>query len=235
MSDLRGNRVLEVVEGNNTWSGRLLWWAFPTSQRKKVKIAAMDMSAGFMAATQREVPHVVVVHDKFHTAKLLNEAVVQVRRRENRRLMAEGRQDLKGTRYLWLFNPANLSSEQVESFSQIADRNLKTARAWEIKETFAGFWNRPSVKSGEAYFRKWYARAIRSRLAPIKKAARTFKAHLMGLLNYLAHPVTNAATEGLNSRIQTLKANARGFRNFWNYRARILFFHGALDLMPESH
>ena len=235
MSDLRGNRVLEVVQGNDTWSGRLLWWALPTAQRKKVKVAAMDMSAGFMAATQRELPHVAIVHDKFHAAKLLNEAVDQVRRRENRHLMAEGCQDLKGTRYLWLFNPANLSAEQAESFSEIVARNLKTARAWEIKETFAGFWKRPSIKSGEVYFRRWYARAIRSRLAPIKKAARTFKAHLVGLLNYLGHPVTNAATEGLNSRIQALKANARGFRNFWNYRTRILFFHGNLDLMPASH
>ena len=58
------------------------------------------------------------------------------------------------------------------------------------------------------------------------------KAHLLGLLNYFAHPVTNAITEGFNSRIQAIKADARGFRSFANYRIRILFHCGKLDLRP---
>jgi hypothetical protein len=61
-------------------------------------------------------------------------------------------------------------------------------------------------------------------LEPIKKVARTLKAHLDNLLNYFAYPITNAVTEGLNRKIQQLKANARGFRSFLNYRTRILFF-----------
>jgi len=44
--------------------------------------------------------------------------------------------------------------------------------------------------------------------------------------------ITNAASEGLNSKIQTIKANARGFRNFENYRLSILFFCGKLELSP---
>ena len=69
-------------------------------------------------------------------------------------------------------------------------------------------------------------------MEPIKKVARTLKAHLDNLLNYFAYPITNAVTEGLNSKIQQLKANARGFRSFLNYRTRILFFCGKLDLLP---
>jgi transposase len=56
--------------------------------------------------------------------------------------------------------------------------------------------------------------------------------HLENLLTYLKHHITNAATEGLNSKIQSLKSAARGFRNFQNYRTRILFFCGKLDLYP---
>lgn len=58
------------------------------------------------------------------------------------------------------------------------------------------------------------------------------KRHLDNLLTYLEHRITNAVTEGLNSKIQGLKAAARGFRNFRNYRTRILFFCGKLDLYP---
>ena len=62
--------------------------------------------------------------------------------------------------------------------------------------------------------------------------ARILKRHLENLLTYLKHRITNAVTEGLNSKIQSLKSAARGFRNFKNYRTRILFFCGKLDLYP---
>ena len=84
----------------------------------------------------------------------------------------------------------------------------------------------------QGYFSKWYSRARRSRLEPVKKVAKSLKNHLDGLLNYFIHPITNAVTEGLNSRIQEIKANARGFRSFDNYRTRILFFCGKLNFFP---
>ena len=62
--------------------------------------------------------------------------------------------------------------------------------------------------------------------------ARMLQRHLENLLTYLKHHITNAVTEGLNSKIQSLKSAARGFRNFKNYRTRILFFCGKLDLYP---
>ena len=70
-------------------------------------------------------------------------------------------------------------------------------------------------------------------LPKVKAVARTLKAHLVNLLTYFQHPITNATTEGFNSKIQAIKADARGFRRFVNYRARILFFCGKLDLMPH--
>ena len=74
--------------------------------------------------------------------------------------------------------------------------------------------------------------ALGSRLEPIKKVARTLKKHLEGLPNYFEHRITNAASESINSRIQALKANARGFRDFNNYRTRILLFLGKLHMAP---
>ncbi len=58
------------------------------------------------------------------------------------------------------------------------------------------------------------------------------KRHLQGLLNFVRIPITNAVAEGFNSKIQAIKADARGFRNFLNYRTRVLFFCGKLDLLP---
>jgi len=72
----------------------------------------------------------------------------------------------------------------------------------------------------------------RSRLKPLVEVGQVLKRHLENLLTYLKHHITNAVTEGLNSKIQSIKSNARGFRNFRNYRIRILFFCGKLDLYP---
>ena len=72
----------------------------------------------------------------------------------------------------------------------------------------------------------------RSRLQPLVEVAQMLKRHLENLLTYLKHHITNAVTEGLNSKIQSIKSNARGFRNFRNYRIRILFFCGKLNLYP---
>lgn len=232
LTDLKEARVLEVVAGNNTESGAKLWQSVPQEQREKVEAAAMDMSAGFAAATRREAPQAAIVHDKFHVSKMLNEAVDKVRRREHHLLRKEGDERLTGSKQLWLYNPANLSDQRFEDFQLLLKENLKTGRAWLHKENFSGFWQQEGRWAAEGYFKRWYASAIRSRLEPIKKVARTLKAHLDNLLNYFAYPITNAVTEGLNSKIQQLKANARGFRSFMNYRTRILFC-GKLDLLPE--
>lgn len=71
-----------------------------------------------------------------------------------------------------------------------------------------------------------------SRLEPLKKVARLIDAHWQEILHYIKHRITNAASEGLNSRIQAIKSAARGFRSFANYRTRILFHCGSLELKP---
>jgi transposase len=87
-------------------------------------------------------------------------------------------------------------------------------------------------KSAESFFKRWYWWATHSRLKPVSDTAKTLKRHLAGLLTYLKHRITNAVAEGLNSKIQGIKANARGFRNFGNYRISILFHCGKLNVYP---
>jgi transposase len=86
--------------------------------------------------------------------------------------------------------------------------------------------------SARKFFKEWFGWAIRSQLKPIIEVARMIKRHFANIITYLQHPITDAVTEGLNSKIQALKANARGFSSFANYRIRILFFSGKLNLHP---
>ena len=231
MTDLTGQRVLDVVKDRDTQSGLKLWDSLPQKHRKRVEAVAIDMSAEFEAAAKQAAPQAAIVYDRFHVSKHLNEAVDKVRRDEHRRLLEVGDESLTGSKYLWL-QGACPEGDRALDFAELCERNLKTARAWYHKETFVEFWAQPNAASAMKFFREWFGAARRSKLEPIKKTALTLQSHLHGLLNYFLHPITNAISEGFNSKIQAIKADARGFRRFENYRYRILFHCGKLDLLP---
>jgi transposase len=85
------------------------------------------------------------------------------------------------------------------------------------------------------FFAHWYFWATHSRLSPMIEVARMLKRHLAGVLSYIRHRVTNALAEGINSKIETIKKMACGFRNREHFRTAILFHCGGLDLYPKAH
>jgi transposase len=232
LTDLEESRVLDVVEERTAEAAGQLWDTLSPEQKQGVEAVAVDMWEPFIQTIQRQVPDADIVHDKFHVSKYLGEAVDKVRRQEHKELLAQGDETLKGTRQLWLYNPQNFSPEQAEEFSALKDLQLKVARAWAAKELFSKFWEYQQEGWARRFFKDWFGWVSRSRLKPLVEVAQMLKRHLDNLLTYLKHHITNAVTEGLNSKIQSLKSAARGFRNFRNYRIRILFFCGKLNLYP---
>ena len=234
MTDIDGQRVLEVVPGRDEQAASQLWDILTEDQKEKVEAVAMDMWQAFENSVDEHVPDADIVHDRFHLAKHLNEAVDKVRRAEHKALMKDQDETLKGTRQLWLFNPENLSDEQWKEFESLKNAQLKTARAWAIKEQFRGLFDQEDATAGERYFNAWYRWASRCRLEPVKKVARMIHGRIDNILTWFRHRISNGPAEGFNSVIQSLKAAARGFRNFDNYRTRILFFCGKLKLLPAQ-
>ena len=232
MTDLEGARVLEVMDGADQKTAELLLATLPDEALEKIEAVAMDMSGPFQAATRSQLPEVPIVHDRFHISAHLNESVAKVHREENAILKEKGDRRLEGTQRLFGFDPGNLSQEQAVRFRELRDADLRTSRAWAIKEMFRHFWSYRYEGSARKFFKEWFAWASRSQLKPIIAAARMIKRHFENIITYLRHHITNAVTAGLNSKIQAINANARGFRSFANYRTRILFFCGKLNLHP---
>jgi transposase len=233
LTDIDGSRVLEVAPERTQAAAEAVLQTLTVEQRQEVQAVAADMLPAYAEAVARQTPQADLVHDKFHVAKHLGEAVDQVRRAENKALQAQDDDRLKGTRQLWLFNQSNLSPRQRRRFEAIRHNGLKTARAWAIKEEFRWFWRYVYQTSAKEFFDQWYAWGVRCRLRPVIRVAKMLKRHLPNLLSYFHHRITNATSEGFNSVIQALKYAARGFRSFKNYRTRILFFCGRLDLRPK--
>lgn len=234
LHDVAGRRVLEVVPERTRKAADALWAGIPEAQRQGVAAVAVDMWEPYLEATRAAAPQAAIVHDKFHCAKELNKAVDLVRRREQRELKREGDETLVKTKYLWLKNPQNWTTHQRERFHNLKLDTLKVGRAWAIKEAFTDFWDYRYAASARKFFDRWYFWATHSRLAPIVNAAKTLKRHLPGLLAYAKHRITNAVAEATNATIQLTKANARGYRNFAQYRIAILFHCGKLDLYPTG-
>ena len=234
LSDLDHARVLDVARDRKEESLEELLNKLAEPQRDNIKAVAMDMWEPFINAVEKRLPQADIVHDKFHIAKYLGEAVDKVRKAENRNLVKQNEDTLKGTKYLWLTNPKNWSEQQQASFNELKNKGLKVGRAWSIKEMFSGLWGYRYEKAARKFFKRWFCWATHARLKPMAEVAKKLKRHLDNILTYLEHRITNAVAEGLNSKIQQLKSAARGFRKFENYRIAILFFCGKLDMYPQK-
>ncbi len=229
-------RVLDVCDGRKKEDPIKLLEKLPEPVRGRVEAVAMDLSAAYQGAAEAVLPKAEVVFDRFHISKLMGEAMDKVRREENKELLSKGDKRLVGTRYVWLYHPDEICKREKDPtrdrvFEKLALSRLRTARAYYYRLLFLEFWEQPDIESAQKFFAQWYHEVKRSR--PIQRVAETLKNHLHGLLTYFRHEITNAVTEALNGSIQSLKSAARGFRSFENYRTRILFFLGRLDLHPQ--
>ncbi len=237
LNDLDRGRVLEVVEGRKEENADTLWDSLGANAREKVRAVAIDMWPAFINSAAKSVPGADIVHDRYHISAHLNKAVDQVRRKENRELAAEGDTVLKGTKYLWLFNVENITEERWMKFDNLLESDLRTAEVWMLKENMRHFWEYKHAGSARKFFEEWCKKVEECGEAAIVKVAEMLKKHLPNILTYFRHRITNAVSEGLNSKIQSIKTMARGFRGFENYRTRILFFCGKLDMSidPVTH
>ncbi len=238
LTDIDRSRVLDLVPERKLEAAKGLLETLSPAQRDGVKAVAMDMWPAFMSAARACIPQADIVHDRFHVAKYLGDAVDAVRKQEHRSLLQAGDSPLThcarsphpGSKWAWQKTYADGRSSEAVAFRALNQLNLKTSRAWRIKETFKEFWRYRYIGAAKRFFNAWSNNAMRSRLEPVKKVVRMLRRHETGLLNYSKHRISNACAEGFNSAIQLIKANARGFRNFTNYRARILFHCGKLDM-----
>ncbi len=235
VNDLTRSRVLYVAEDREQSSLDGFWPTITAEQQASIEAVALDMWDPYVASVRGHLPKAEekMVFDKFHIAKHLGEAVDRVRRREHKVLKAEGDERLKGTKYDWLRNPASMEGEQKREFAELRKSELKTARAWALKETAMDLYDYVYEKPARRHFHWWYNWAVRSRLQPMKEVAAMLKRRFENIITYLRHRITNAASESLNAKIQWIKYTARGFRNKQNFINAIYFHCGSLDLAPS--
>lgn len=167
VNDLERSRVLFVAEERTTESLNGFWPTLSANQRDSVKAVSVDMWDPFINSIRTNVPAAEIVFDKFHIAKHLGEAVDLVRRKESKQLRAHGDDRLVKTKYDWLKNPESFKPADWRDFAVLRNSDLKTARAWALKENAMRFFDYSYEGVARRFFQRWYFWATHSRLQPM--------------------------------------------------------------------
>jgi transposase len=160
--------------------------------------------------------------------------VNDVRKQENRELREAGDHVPPRTKCIRAQNPENLPQDRRAQFDLLKETSLKAARAWAPKDAATKFWR--YLKRGWAVraWKLWVVWAMRGRLEPMKRAARTIRDRMRGIVNAIVLGVTSALAESNNAKIQWVKKKACGFRNRERFRNATYFHLGGLDFHPRT-
>jgi len=177
----------------------------------------------------------VIVFDKFHIIRHLMDAIDKVRRMESNALAEAGSEVLKGTRYIWLKNPWNLTDNQKIRLSDLLKSNLKIVRAYLLKEMFRKLWNYIRKAWAAKYLKRWFWWATHSRLKPLRDFAWMIRRHEEGILAYCDLRINNGAVEAMNNNAKAISHRARGYRSEKTYSLALIHGLGKLELPKTKH
>lgn len=243
---LKGHHYITVVYDLDTakvvWMGEdrteealdRFFESLPAAVLGQIECITMDMWKPYRASCRKWIDGAdeKTVLDRFHLERHLNEAVNDVRKQEACELTKQGIDWLKKTKYDWLYRPENLPEERVERMLENRHHDLKTGRAYALRENFRRMWNFVWSEGARGFFKDWYFWATHSRLEPMVKVAKMFNNHLERIISYFRLRATNSTAEGINNKIQTIKKKAYGFRNIRRFINAIYFHCGGLILYP---
>lgn len=234
--DLQESTVEYIGEDRKETSLAAYFDAFSNEQRETIEAISLDMWPAYINACRDNVPDAdtKMVFDRFHIMRHVIDAVDKVRKQEHKALMQAGNHTLAKSKYLWLTNPANMTDQARKRFAELKVTELKTRRAWALKESLRALWSYTSTAWAMKFWKRWYFWATHSRLAPMIAAAKLIARHLSNVLTYFTHRITNAVAEGLNSKIATVQKRACGYRNPNHFKIAVYFHCGGLNLYPAS-
>jgi transposase len=217
--DMKERRVLFVSPGKDSATVEAFAEDLKAHQGdpKAITEVSLDMSPAFIKGVAAQLPNASITFDKFHTIKLINEAVDEVRRLERK-----DHPELAGSRYIRLKNPTNLTANRKNTLAtlDLPRGYLKTAKAYQIRLAFQDLYLQPH-EDAKKFLDKWFFWATHSRIQPIIDVARTIRAHQDGILRWFTSKISNGILEGINSLVQAAKAKARGYRSNRNFASII--------------
>jgi transposase len=190
----------------------------------QIQTICSDLSPAFILGIRTNFPMAKHVFDKFHVVKIVNKAVDEVRAKE-----AKFNDKIRNCKYGLLKNPENLTENQKLNLDKILAEYSESGEAYKLKLEFQDVFKLQSKHDAEGYLTDWMNSVNNTNLLPMKKAAKSIKRHLTGILSWFDAKISNGKVEALNCGIQNLKRRAKGFKTLNNFQALIYLVMGKLS------
>ena len=243
----KGHRYLTLVYQIDQQAKRLLWIGkerttktllqffrkLGKARSARLRFICSDMWKPYLKVIAKKAGQAIHVLDRFHIMSKMNKAIDEVRAAEAKRLARDGYEPvLKHSRWCLLKRPENLTDKQTVKIKEILQYNLQSVRAYLHREDFQRFWEYGSPGWAVRFLEEWCTRVMRSKIAPMKKVARTLRKHQPLILNWFKAKgtISAAVVEGLNNKVKLTMRKAYGFRT---QKAIELALYHNLGALPE--
>ena len=229
----RTKRLLYIGKDRTEQSLRTFFQTLGKQRCKALRFICSDMWKPYLKVIAKMAGQAIHVLDRFHIMKKFNEGIDQVRREEARQMDKEGKEPvLRHARWCLLKRPENMTANQSTKLSELLSYNLRSVRAYLLREEFQRFWEYECPSWAARFLNDWCSRAMRSKLDPIKKVVGTLRAHRDLLLNWFRArgAMSSGAVEGMNNNAKVVMRKAYGFRTF---RAVEVALYHTLGNLPQ--
>ena len=226
LMDGKERKIIDVIECRHKVHLFNYFNKFSLEERKKVKYIIMDLWQPYKDLAKTYFPKAKIVADRFHYTRYIVQAVDTVRKKVQNTLTPEERRYFKHSKKLLLSRYINLSKEQREELNYILiNYSEELRRVYDEKEELLNI-----IHSGEKYLaidklNQWVKYNLDSKYEVLNECGKTYQNWIEEIRNSLLVPYSNGVIEGYNNKIKVLKRIAFGFRNFYNFKARILLMN----------
>ena len=226
----KGHKYLTLVYQINQGCVRFLWIGLERTEvrfneffnmlaerSKDIEFVCSDMWKPYLKVIKERIGQAVHILDRFHIVARLNKALDEVRAQEHRKMKEEGYEPLlTKTRWLLLKRERNLTEKQEVKLRDLIQYNLKSIRAYLLKEDFQQLWDYISPAWAGKFIDRWVKREMLSKIEPMKKETRTIRKHKDLILNYFTakKAFSSGIVEGLNNKVKLTMRKSYGFRTF---------------------
>jgi len=231
--DLDVTRLLWVGKERTIESFQGFFTTIGDEVASKIVFVCSDMWEPYLKVIREKCSDALHILDRFHIVAKMNQAIDDVRSEEARRMKQEGFHPvLKKSRWLLLKRQENLTGKQRFRLRDLLRYNLKSVRAYLLKEAFQQLWDYNSPAWAGKFLDEWCRHVMRSRIEPMKKIARTLRRHRELILNYFHAQklLSSGVVEGLNNKAKVTMRRSYGFRTF---RTLELALYHTLGKLPE--
>lgn len=222
--DLKNHKVFDVVLGRSETS--LNGYFKRLKDKHLVKIVVMDLSETYRSIIKKHFPNAMIISDRFHVVRLINHQFLKAWQqldplgRKNRGLLSLMR------RHSW-----NLSEAQALNLQKYFVQNPALQAVYEFKDKLMPLMllktlDKPQIRRHIHDFLQMIRELRESPLESMRTLGKTLHTWCEEIIRMWRFKKTNSITEGFHNKMEMISRRAFGFRNFQNYRMRVLALCG---------